>query len=159
MGGFNDDLIIGEDIELCNRIVSYNRKILYSNEVVVFHHPRSLFRAFIRQRFIYGFSAISVVKENCSAANIFYLVPLVFLLSVSAGFIAGLFNQTILFIWLFLILGYFLIVLAESIQYSSKITEIPPTIPAIIIGTLIPGIGTLLALLGIKVDIKKGFSS
>jgi len=159
LGGFNVDLIIGEDIELCNRIISYNRKILYSNEVVVFHHPRSLFRAFIRQRFIYGFSALSVIKERCIAANIFYLIPLVFLLSISAGFIVGLFNQTILLIWLLLILGSFIIVLDEAIRYSSKITEIPLTIPAIIIGTLVPGIGTLLALLEVKIDIKKAFAA
>ena len=159
LGGFNEDLIIGEDIELCNRIVAYNRKILYSNEVVVFHHQRSLFRPFIRQRFIYGFSALSVVEKRCITANIFYLVPLVFLLSISVGLIVGLFHHTILLIWLSVILGYFIIVLAESIRYSSKPAEIPLTIPAIIIGTLVPGIGTLSALLGLNIDIKKAFAA
>ena len=159
MGGFSDRLIIGEDIEFCNRIIKHHRAILYSPEVVVFHHQRKLFRPFFRQRFIYGFSVPGIIKERREPANFFYAVPLIFLLSLSAGFIGGLFNKTVFFIWLIVIVGYLLLVLFESIRYSFEKRDVPLIFAAITIGNLVPGIGTLASLLRISVNIKKAFAA
>ena len=153
--GFNEQLVTGEDIEFCNRIIKENKKICYNNKVIVYHHNRSLFLPFIFQRIIYGLSVFKVFKTKPSLHSLSLFSPFFFLLFLVFGLILGIFNQIIFYIWLSVILFYLFILIIETFTYCSKVSEIPLTFIALLIGNLSPGIGSLLALFKIKLNVKK----
>lgn len=152
---FDEGLFTGEDIDLCNRIINRGWKIFYHNNVVVYHHNRPLFRPFVSQRIIYGFSLFRVLKKKIYPASLLPAVPLLFLLFLIFGFFATIFNPIIRTVWLGAITVYLLTLLIETIRYSSKIYEIPLTFIAIFIGNLAPAVGSFLEFLGIDLDIGK----
>ncbi|HLC22639.1 MAG TPA: glycosyltransferase family 2 protein [Candidatus Nanoarchaeia archaeon] len=153
--GFNENLITGEDIEFCNRIVQRNKKIYYANNVIVYHHNRPLWKPFFLQRITYGLSVFKVFRENKSLFNIFLFLPLLFLLFIVSAPFIFIYSTEIRKVTASIILGYFCIVGIETLRYTEKRSEIPLTFLALLMGNISPGIGSLLALLHIKVDIKK----
>lgn len=155
IGFFNEKLITGEDIEFCNRIVKDGKKILYNNEVIVYHHNRSLFKPFILQRIAYGFSVFRILKEQFCLSNIFLLIPLMFTVFLIFGVMISFFNRIILEILVVIITLYLTVISIETIRCSSKISETPLTFLAILLGNLTPGIGSLLSLFNVKINIKK----
>lgn len=153
--GFNEQFIIGEDIEFCKRIRKQNKKVYYHNRVIVYHHNRGLFLPFIFQRITYGLCIFKVIKSKISLHALSLFIPMLFLIFLISGAIISFFNKSIFQIWLFIIIFYLLILLVETIRYSSKILEIPLTFFSLLVGSLSPGIGSLLALFKISIDIKK----
>jgi len=155
--GFDKNLVTGEDIEFCSRVIKAGKKIYYDNEVVVFHHNRSLFMPFILQRITYGFSVFRLLKKDPSPYNLVLFIPLIMLLVLALGPILALFfNVLVLPILIFYVL-LFGIIVVETVRNASGITEIPLTFCALLLGSITPGIGSLLAGLGKKVDIKKTY--
>lgn len=49
VGGYGNHFYGGEDTFLCLKIINSGFKILYSPSVVVFHHRRALFKAYLKQ--------------------------------------------------------------------------------------------------------------
>ena len=152
--GFNEKLITGEDIELCNRIIKHNGNIFYSSGVIVYHHNRTLFKPYFQQRITYGLSVFKVLREHLSISNLFLLFPFLFLLFPLFFPFAALLIPTLSLFWIAIVMLYLLLILIESIKYSNKVLEFPYTFLAILTGNLFPGIGTLLALCRIPVNIK-----
>ena len=153
--GFNEKFELGEDIELCTRIIKENKKIYYSNKTIVYHHNRGLFLPFLFQRITYGLIIFKLIKTKTSLHTLSLFTPLIFLLFLIFGAIISIFNKVIFYIWLSVVVFYLLILSIETIRYSSKISEIPLTFFSLLIGNLSPGIGSLLALFKIRINIKK----
>lgn len=152
VGYFNENLIVGEDIEFCNRIIEKNKRIFYNNKVIVFHHNRSLFMPFILQRIVYGASIFKIFKEKPSINNVFLFIPLLFILFLTITFILGFFFKIFHIISLGVLSLYLFIILIESIRYSNLI-ELPLTVLAMLIGNLIPGVGSALVLMKIRLNV------
>ncbi len=121
VGGFDTKYWPGEDTILCLKLKKLGRKIIYTGDVVVFHHRRRLFGEHLKQVFSYalhrGFFAKKYPENSLKAK---YFIPSVFVLSVVAGLILSLFYS-----WAFLALAlvlfvYFLVVLLESLKTAFK---------------------------------------
>ena len=150
LDGFNENLVTGEDIDLCTRIIQKNKKILYAREVVVYHHNRSLFRPFLKQRITWGFSVFKVMKENPSLSNMFLFLPLGFILFMTFLIILSFFSSLSFMIFASIGLFYLSVIFIESLRWSEKLAEIPGTFIALILGNIFPGVGSLWALLRIR---------
>src|SRR3989344_6019406 len=155
LNGFNEKLITGEDIDLCNRIIKNKEKIYFNKETIVFHHNRTLFKPYFFQRVTYGLSIFRLFKKDPRISNLYYFTPLLMLFFIIFGLIFSFINTTIRNIWLSILIIYLIISLIEAVRYSSKISEIPHTLLALIIGNLAPGIGSLMILLNIKINVKE----
>ena len=55
-GGFNESMAVGEDVDLCWRLLDKGGVIAYRPEAVVFHRHRNRLGAFCRRRYDYGTS-------------------------------------------------------------------------------------------------------
>ena len=68
LGGFDEALRIGEDVDLVWRISESGRTCRYDPAVVAHHVPRRTVRALLRQRFSYGSSAAALDLKHPRAA-------------------------------------------------------------------------------------------
>jgi hypothetical protein len=57
LGGFDETLRFGEDVDLVWRLVNRGVVCRYEPQVIVHHHPRATWLELARQRFLYGTSA------------------------------------------------------------------------------------------------------
>ena len=71
---FHDTLWPGEDVEFDIRLLKAGHKILYSPDVVVWHHRRSRPMAFLKQMFNYGKTRAQVTRMHPSSFDIRYFV-------------------------------------------------------------------------------------
>jgi cellulose synthase/poly-beta-1,6-N-acetylglucosamine synthase-like glycosyltransferase len=150
LNGFNEKLVTGEDIDLCTRIIQKGYKILYAREVVVFHHNRSLFKPFLKQRITWGLSVFKVMRENPSLSNLFLFLPLAFILFMTVLGISSFYWSISFLLFTLIGLFYLSVMFIEALRWSEKFIEIPGTFTALIIGNIFPGVGSLWALLRIN---------
>lgn len=64
IGGFDEALRTGEDVDLVWRLVDAGWRCRYDPRVVVHHEPRSSLAAFVRQRIGYGASAAALHRRH-----------------------------------------------------------------------------------------------
>lgn len=87
LGGFNADYWPGEDTYLCLQIKrDLNKEILYSPEVVVYHHRRRVFKPHLKQIWGYGTHRGYFAKkfpEN--SRQLTYFIPSLFVLFNAIG--------------------------------------------------------------------------
>lgn len=157
--GMNEDMLTGEDTEFCKRINDNNKRIFFSNKVIVYHYDRD-FKKFFLQKIIRGLSVTNVLSINqFSIKHLIFLLmlfaPFLFFIFQIIGFISFLINFAYLFLFYQLIMVvYFICCLFESLRYS-KIYLLPFTFLLIFFGNLSIGLGTFLKLLKIPINIKK----
>ena len=88
---FHDTLWPGEDVEFDIRLLKAGHKILYSPDVVVWHHRRSRPMAFLKQMFNYGKTRAQVTRMHPSSFDVRYFVfvfAFVFVASLFAACLA-----------------------------------------------------------------------
>ena len=83
---FHDSLWPGEDVEFDIRLAKAGYKILYSPDVVVWHHRRSRPIAFLKQMFNYGKTRAQVTRMHPSSFDIRY-----FIFALAFFFLMGLY--------------------------------------------------------------------
>jgi cellulose synthase/poly-beta-1,6-N-acetylglucosamine synthase-like glycosyltransferase len=106
----------GEDTLLCMRVrEEFKMKILYSPDVVVYHHRRPLFRAHLRQIWGYGLHRGYFTKKfPRNSRKPIYFLPSLFLLFMGAGFVASLLFPSLSLPYLGLVSIYFISCLFEG---------------------------------------------
>ena len=69
---FDEELLGGEDVDLCRRLKEKGYKVLYNPKIVVEHDFRTSLKGFLSQWFFYGKSSVRVCrKNNYSLAKVF----------------------------------------------------------------------------------------
>lgn len=80
-GGFNSDYWPGEDTIICNNILKQGKKILYSPEVLVYHHRREFFMGHYKQLRGYGWHRGYFARNiGGNSLHISYFIPSIFTL-------------------------------------------------------------------------------
>lgn len=79
LGGFNESMAVGEDVDLCWRLVDRGGVIAYRPEAVVFHRHRNRLGAFCRRRYEYGTSEPLLQSRHPGRRKIFPIWPLAML--------------------------------------------------------------------------------
>lgn len=148
LGGMNESLFTGEDVDFCAKLAKEKYRIFYTPECRVFHKNRKL-RQFFLQRLTYGASVPELVGLNPFTANsVIFSLPfltLMFLLSFPLGWVFPLWMN----LYLFGLTAYCLIVLFEAIRCANSLRQLGWVVWAIVLGNLTPGLGTLLQLVGL----------
>lgn len=155
IGMFNPAYITGEDLEFCKRISETGKKMIFSKDVIVYHHSRSIFMPFIKQRFVYSLSIPRISQDDFNILNLSYFFPLFFIISLIFLAAFSFYNHLAWSIIIYLGVIYFILILTESLRWSAFFFEVPLTFITIVIGNLIPAFGIGASLLNIKVNIKK----
>lgn len=80
LGGFNSNYWPGEDSKLCNDLITRHKKsIIYSPDVLIYHHRRNQLRSFLRQHGQYGYHRGTFFAHGDeNSRDIAYLVPTAF---------------------------------------------------------------------------------
>lgn len=76
VGGFDESLRYGEDVELVRRITAAGHLVRYEPRAVVHHRPRESLAAFARQRFGYGSAAAAIDRRAPGTVPPFVASPL-----------------------------------------------------------------------------------
>lgn len=72
LAGFNPDLFVGEDVDLCWRIQNAGQAVEYRPSGTVFHRHRNQISAFCRRRFDYGMSEPMLQRLHPERAKKWY---------------------------------------------------------------------------------------
>lgn len=154
-GGFDESFVTAEDTDICEKIRKLGKKIYFLKDVLVYHHNRSLWLPFIKQKIVFGYAVTPFIKKHFSFGKMFIFLPLLLLLYILFGWLVIFLNKTIFFFWASSIIFYLFISLIEAKRWSESLKETPITFLAILIGNIAPGVGTLLALIGAKINFSK----
>lgn len=155
LNGFDERFKTGEDTDICERLLRQGKKIYFSPDVAVFHHNRSLFSPFIKQKIVFGYAVIPVALRSFSIKRAFIFLPALFLTFLFLGWVIGAFVPWIFSIWVGVVSLFVAAAAIEAARWSQKISETPLTFFAIIIGNLAPGLGTFMNLFHAPIDFRK----
>lgn len=117
VGGYDSNYYPGEDTKLCLDIVEKaNKKIIYSPDILVYHHRRKMFRQHLKQATNYakhrGYFAKALPKTSCKLA---YFIPSLFTVGLVTGPILSCF-MPILWYCYFVVIMIYLFLLVVSIK-------------------------------------------
>jgi hypothetical protein len=157
LGGMNEALFTGEDLDFCARLIAHGYPILYRPDVQVYHENRRLGQ-FVLQRLTYGASVPGLLRQRVRLKFLLLLLP--------ALFLSFLLTWPIGFVWpaWFWLQGaiavlYGSVVLVEAMRHSEDLRDLPGTAVALILGNLVPGIGTLAQVFGLVADWRKVYTN
>lgn len=153
MGGMDESLYGGEDVEFCARLIKSGRRILYRPEILVFHKNRR-FREFVKQRLTYGAFAVEAVQRGWNRTLVVSLVPATFALWLAAG-LAVPFIPYWGWLWSLVVVFYLAVISVEAARHSNRASDIPGALAALVVATLFPGIGVWLKVFGVFPDFRK----
>ncbi len=153
LGGMNEEMFTGEDMDFSGRVRRRGKQILYSPEVLVYHQDRPL-RLFLLQRVTFGANVWQMLVRTRKLGYLYQLAPVALFLLLASGPIAAAFPA-----WTYVYLpvaGLFgTAVVAEALRVSPRSADVPGTALAILIGSLAPAVGTLGGPLGVIPDFRK----
>ncbi len=85
--GFDEELVICEDADLCWRIQKKGWKLYYQKSAVVYHYHRTGFTSFLKQTFSYGYGYTLLFKKYRSEWNSLAALDIRPYLSIPAAFL------------------------------------------------------------------------
>ena len=159
VGGFQEELKTGEDRELCHRIRKNGGKIYFRGSVVVFHHNRHFGRHFFMQRVIHGYSIFSIMKKDKGWSNVVLFIPLIGSILIGMGLLVGVVYPLSWIMTAACIACYVLLTLKEAVRTSNAYSELPLTLAAIVTSNTGYVLGTILGMLGVKLNFKKMYGN
>jgi len=63
-GGFDEDLVRGEDVDLAYRIVQAGYRIVYRDQAIIHHRNQHTLRGLFKEGFQHGFYSVEVLKKH-----------------------------------------------------------------------------------------------
>jgi len=117
--GYNNfNLKTGEDTILCNKLIKVGYKIIYSPNIVVYHHRRPLFMKHLGAVFRQAVDKAAIIKSNFLKNNSIFFIPSIFVVFLFLGLIVSIYIP-IFFIFYISIIGiYTLVIIFSSIKKS-----------------------------------------
>lgn len=116
VNGYDSTFYPGEDTKLCLDIVNTGKKIIYSPEVLVYHHRRTLFKAHLKQITNYakhrGYFVKALPQTSLRPA---YFIPTLFTIGLFLGPLVCLVFPILWWLY-FGILGIYFILCAVSLK-------------------------------------------
>ncbi len=90
VGGFDEELWVGQDFELNYRLRKAGYKIVFTPDAVVYRFNRGSLRKFWRQMFRYGVARSLILRKHPDSMRLPYLAPALFSVYVPAGLLSSL---------------------------------------------------------------------
>lgn len=154
VGGFDERLGPGEEIELGYRIERAGYQIKFVPKAFVWHKRKTALKAFLQKMFKIGYARVVLARKHRGLLQIGHTIPFIGILTVFSLIILSLIFPNALKVLIFMMGGYLLIILVSGVQALFRIKDIRALfiIPLLIalhhsthgIGFLIAGIKHLL---------------
>jgi len=148
VGGFDTEYWPGEDSKFCLDLTKkLKKKIIYTPDVVVYHHRKPLFKKHLRQIRSYGIHRGHFAKKfpETSLRPVYFL-PTLFVLGIIFGWLSVFIHPFLFYSYLFVICLYLIMVFLTSLK-----TKKPRMIVLVFLGIIAThvwyGIGFLRGLL------------
>ncbi|GFP27224.1 glycosyltransferase [Candidatus Hakubella thermalkaliphila] len=121
-GGFSTQFWPGEDTKLCLDVTKrLGKKIIYSPDVLVYHHRRPLFAPHLRQVWNYALHRGYFAKRfPQTSLRLSYFIPSLFTLYLAGGAFVSLANKYVLYLFLSSLLVYLLVILISILRIRGK---------------------------------------
>ena len=120
VGGYDSNYYPGEDTKLCLDIVENGKRIIYSPDVLVYHHRRKVFRQHLKQATNYakhrGYFAKALPKTSCKPG---YFIPSLFVLGLIAGPVMSYFVFALWYVYFAVLVLYFILLIVSIGKTSS----------------------------------------
>jgi cellulose synthase/poly-beta-1,6-N-acetylglucosamine synthase-like glycosyltransferase len=142
IGGYDTSLLTAEDAKLCFQTRGLGKNVVYTPDLIVYHHRRPLFRPHLKQIWTYGRDKARVLDLLPGKRRITYLLPSLFVIFLLLGFIAQYAVGDMLMIrtmYFSAIVLYLILISASSIYLSPRRFFL--VIPGIVLTHLAYGIG------------------
>lgn len=147
IGGFDCEYWRGEDTKLCLKIIKANKKIIYSPKIIVYHHRRKLFVPHLHQVWkCSSYRGFFMKKYPKNSLKLSYLVPALFVIWISAGWIFSLFSSLIKIGFIGILILYLILLFISSMKTKNLFHNIL-IMAGIYLTHLVYGIGTIKGLL------------
>lgn len=141
VGGFDSKYWPGEDTKFCLDFTRRGYKILYTPDLLVSHHRRTLFRPHIKQ--ITGYAThrgFFFKRFPETSRRLTYVLPTLFTIGVLFGHLMGLIHLAFLYIYFLVIFMYFIINLIDSFRLTKNITLTILTVTGVFLTHIFYGI-------------------
>jgi len=120
VGGYDSNFYPGEDTKLCLDIIQKTgKRLIYSPDVLVYHHRRPLFKGHLKQVTGYarhrGFFAKKLPETSL---KIQYFIPSLFLLGIVSGPVVCILFPVLWSVYFGLLLLYFVLVVVNTKRVS-----------------------------------------
>ena len=151
VGGFDECLALGEDIELGYRIEKAGYKIRFVPGAFVWHKRKTNLKVFLQKMYKIGYTRVILARKHRSLLQIGHMIPFIGILIVFSLLILSLIFPYALKVLVLMAIVYLLILLLSGVQALFKLRDlralflIPLLIP---LHHLTHGLGFLIA--GIK---------
>jgi GT2 family glycosyltransferase len=133
LGGMDERFNGGEDVDFCRRLVKSGHHILYQPDILVYHKNRR-FSQFVLQRFAYGANDMASAITRPALKNVKALLE---------------------FVYLPVVVLYLSVLIFETLRHSARLADAPGALAAMLVATLVPGLGSLAWPLGLVPDMQK----
>lgn len=157
VGGMDEECFTGDDVVLCARVRRAGLRIRFVPAAVVHHSSRTL-AGFAAQRVCRGYDELAVWRRSGLRQHLLYLVSAGFVLALAVVFPVAVWLRWVgIGGYLALVGVYLAVCCGEAWRTSHGLREVPGTLLAIWIGNLGPGVGMLLSLTGMPLDLHRWY--
>lgn len=162
VGGFDETLVAGEDIELVYRIKRAGYLVQYAHDAFVWHQRRNSILSFLKQIFLRGYTRTELVRRHKELLEFSYLIPSLmvvgFIILLGTSFVVPLILKVLFYLSCF----YIFILLAAGVEGAMNVRDARALLLIPILLTMqhvTYGIGFLTALFNRKIYAQKNSNS
>ncbi len=119
---YDSNFLTAEDSKFCFNAIKKGFKVLYADNVVVYHHRRDSFLGHLKQMWTYGRDIAQLTKKEFSIDKIYYAANSIGLLVFVLGVILSISSPQINTIFSYVVFFYLLISFVTSIKESLEMT-------------------------------------
>ena len=120
---YDDEIGFGEDYEFNMRLNMKGYKLVFNNEVIIYHNQEDNFSKFFKQMYNYGKGQVQVYKKIRKIRFFAILSPL-FILGIIIGFFLSLLSPIIMYLYLFILMLYLFIDLIFTLKVLAKVESV-----------------------------------
>ncbi len=143
---FHEELDTAEDMAYCAELRGLGYSILYTPEVIVYHHRRKIIQPFVHQFYHYGLDKGRLVRQPNNITYPWHAAPAIFSLYLAVACFLWATPSPHSIIYAYYAFGAFSLLVfgAESLRQSRRIEESVPTLLAFFLGHISYGTGYIL---------------
>lgn len=150
VGYFDETLERNQDNNMHNRIRQAGYKFYFNPEIKSEYYVRNNLKKMLKQGFLNGKWNIIVFRQNKKNLSIRHLIPLAFVISISALIILACINRVFLYLLILELLFYILLGILFAMKKTKNIFEIFKMLLYFFLLHISYGIGSLISIFLIK---------
>jgi len=119
---YSSDFLTAEDTKFCFDVRKKGFKILYANDVVVYHHRRDSLKKYFKQIFGFGRDNLWLMKEHFSFNKIHFLITGLGVVGFFLGMVLSIFFPLVRAVFSIILFLYFLLFFLTSIHENLRVS-------------------------------------